>query len=90
MPPQKISASAIAERQARREFGFFFFLELEILYFCANNVAPIDERVRKKLENVLTYHETILSHVTKDARKLKSFQWLKGVLRSGTQGGGYK
>lgn len=90
VPSQKISASAIAERQAKREFGSFFFLELEILYFCANNIAPTDKRVQKKLENVLTHHETILSHVTKDARKLKSYQWLKSVLKSGTQGGGYE
>ncbi len=85
----KINASAAAERQTKREFGLFFSLELEILYFC-NKIALKDRRVRGKLENVLKYHEIILSHVTKDARKLKSYQWLDSVLKSGALGGRYE
>lgn len=86
--PQKIKAIDADERQTRREFGSFFSLELDILY-CCGRIAQTDWRTQRKLENVLRYQESIRNYVTKDARKLKSYQWIEGMLKYATQGGRY-
>lgn len=86
--PQKINEIAVAEQQTTREFSSFFSLQLDILDYCGK-VAQKDWRVRRKLENVLKHQEIIRNHITKNAHKFKSYQWIKGMLKSATQGGGY-